>query len=70
MAIVNGYSGKDAAMDQWLVKVRRYDGSVSVLYTTRTEAEAEAWARKLNEDEQSQKYYAEKFDPAHGFLRG
>ena len=54
----------------WLVKVRRYDGSVSVIYTTTTQAWAEAWVRKLNEDEQSTKYYAEEYDPDHGFLTG
>ena len=51
----------------WLVKVRRHDGTASVVRSHCRKADAEAWARKLNEDEQSQKYYAEQFDPARGF---
>lgn len=56
--------------EKWLVKIRRYDGSVSVIYVCPTRAEADRWVRKFNKDEQSQKYYTEKYDPEHGFLRG
>lgn len=49
-------------MKQWLVKIRRYDGSESVVgsYDHRDDAENEM--RYLNEGYQAETYYVEEFD--------
>ncbi len=49
-------------MKQWLVKIRRYDGSESVVdsYDHRDDAENEM--RYLNEACQATTYYVEEFD--------
>lgn len=51
-------------MKRWLVKIRRYDGSESVveMYDHRDDAENEM--RYLNEAYQTDIYYVEEFDQA------
>ena len=51
-------------MDNWLLKVYRYDGSESVLRSGLSEEKAKKLARKLNEDTQSTQFRAEKWDDA------
>ncbi|QFG12073.1 Hypothetical Protein OBI_RACECAR_228 [Arthrobacter phage Racecar] len=48
--------------DSWLVKIRRYDGSESVVVSNVTEEDARLAADTYNEDIQSDLYYAEKWD--------
>lgn len=52
------------AQEEWVFKIRRYDGSDSVLESHLTRREAEAKAREMNEHEQTDQYYAERWDPA------
>lgn len=55
---------------QWLLKVKRYDGSESVLSRYENRDVAQKLADKLNADIQSNIYYVEKFDKelwGHGF---
>lgn len=47
----------------WLLKVRRYDGSDSILRHYTTEDEARIEAERLNGEIQSDIYYVEEFDP-------
>ena len=49
--------------EPWYVKIRRYDGSESVVATTDTEDQACTRADELNRQYQTDTYYAEKFDP-------
>lgn len=50
-------------MGDWVVKIRRYDGSESVLETHATEDEAKASAALSNTHEQTNQYYAEEWQP-------
>lgn len=49
-------------MKPWLVKIRRYDGSESVVTSLDTEGEALEVARAKNEDYQSALYYVEAYE--------
>lgn len=51
-----------SSRDRWLVKIRRYDGSESVVISNVTEEDARLAAQTYNEDIQSNLYYAEKWD--------
>lgn len=52
-----------SGQEPWYVKIRRYDGSESVVAKTDTEDQARTRADKLNRQYQTDTYYAEKFDP-------
>ena len=51
-------------MAQWYTKVKRYDGSESVLQGFETKEEARQLANELNEQYQTHTYYAEEHIPA------
>ena len=48
----------------WLVKIKRYDGSESVLGRYAYWDDAQSKASKLNRDSQSKQYYVELYDPS------
>lgn len=55
-------------MKQWLVKIRRYDGSESVLGSYEHREDAENEVRYLNEAYQTDSHYVEEF--GEGKLKG
>jgi hypothetical protein len=48
--------------ERWLVKIRRYDGSESVVRGNLSEEDARSTADTYNKDIQSNLYYAEKWE--------
>ena len=48
----------------WIVKIRRYDGSTSVVKQFTLEPMARNYAGRLNEEYQTNTYYVERYDPS------
>lgn len=51
-----------SSASSWLVKVKRYDGSESVIHSSLLKEQAKAIASNYNDQYQSDNYYAEMFD--------
>ena len=50
-------------VEKWCVKLRRYDGSESVVRLVGSEPVAQAYADGMNFAYQSDSYYVEPYDP-------
>lgn len=48
--------------DSWLVKLRRYDGSESVISSRMTKESAQKMADSFNLDNQTDSWYIEQYD--------